>query len=183
MTILSGELTRDVEVQLIGRLTCMAGPELRRTGWYGGLWVHYVDLPDEGDFVIESSNGNQAIGYILGESERYVRYSDEGSTQNYTSYQYRLTDQGPNTAVVITGGGTALFRHFETIALNGGARTGGNIAYTLNEILYISENGYLCNDSIGELNAVGIAVPIPAGLVSYLPRDSDPRLGALINFP
>jgi len=185
MTILSNAVSRDVEAQLIGmRFTCMAGPALRITGWYGGIWVHFVDLPDEGDFVVEISNGNQAVGYVLAESERYGRYYEEGSPENYTSYQRKLTNQGPNTVDVITGGGTALFRYFETVALSGGSRSGGPITYHLNETLYISENGLLCNDSAAQLAMVGIATPIPVGLTSHLPQERDQwRLGALINYP
>lgn len=185
MTILSNTVQRDVEMQLVGSaLTCMAGPELRRAGWEGGIWVHFVDLPGEGDFVVERSNGNQAIGFALAESERYTRYFEQGSPQNYTSYQVRLRSQGPNTIDIVFTGGSGFFRHYETVALAGGTRTGGAITYTLNETLYVSENGLFCNDSAVQLGLAGIPNPIPVGLVAALPMErNEYRLGVLINYP
>jgi hypothetical protein len=181
MTILSGELQRDVEMLRAFRFTFMAGPLLRATGWVGGQWIYFVAEPTEGTYVVEASTGNPAIGYICAESEDYSkRYYEEGSPNNYSSYQKRSQSEGPNTLDVNLSGGMAIFRHYETIALAGGARTGAPITYALNELLYVSENGLLCNDSSAELILAGIAIPLQAGRVSATPSArNNNRLGAL----
>jgi hypothetical protein len=70
---------------------------------------------------------------------------------------------------MINGGTRAFFRVYETVALAGGTRTGGAIAYNLNDDLKVSENGLLCNDADGQLALVGIASPIVVGIVSAVP--------------
>jgi hypothetical protein len=185
VTILSNTLQRDVEALLVGmKFTFMAGPLLRASGWVGGVWVQFVDAPEEGNFVVEVSDGNHAIGFILAESEHYARYYEAGSPDNYTSYQKRLQGEGPNTVDVILGGGIALFRRFETIALNAGTRNGGPLLYTLNDWVKVSENGLYTSDPDIELNAVGIANPISVGIVAALPTALNGfRLGVMTNYP
>lgn len=63
-----------------------------------------------------------------------------------------------------------MFKYYETEALNaGGARVAGPITYLLNEPLYVSENGLLCNDSIANLQAAGITDPHTVGTCSAIP--------------
>ena len=82
---------------------------------------------------------------------------------------------------MISGGTRAYFRVYETVAINiaTGLRDGGagNLTYSLNDALRVSENGLLCNDSDAALAAAGIAAPVQVGIVSSVPaEDNDQRL-------
>lgn len=169
MSTITGHVDADVELMYSAlRLPVTAGPILRSTKWRGGQFVFYVNSP-EGDFVVEASDGNAVAGFLLFPSENYTPLSP-GSNNNWTSYQPATGMGGQNVVTIITDGTRAFFKVFETVALNGGVRNGGAITYSLNEPLYVSENGLLCNDSTVELGLAGIADPIQVGIVSATPR-------------
>jgi len=182
MSQITRELTDDVVIQLKGE-TCpvQVGPILRQTGWRGGQWVEFIEpgtIVD--DYLVEVSDGNRVAGFLVFPSENY----DEnwGATQNYTGEQYRLeqsAQSGSSTVTMCLDGGRYLFLVFETVALTAlGVRAGGPITYTLNEILKISENGLLCNDSDANLNAAGVLTVRIAGNCCMTPQDrNNQRLG------
>jgi hypothetical protein len=169
----------DVELMFPGdRFPVVAGPNLRSTGWRGGLFVQYVT--GTSDFTVEVSDGNRAAGFILFPSEFYSSLQPGsfsvgadplvGSSANFLSYQPATHVGGQNVVTLVEGGTRAYFKAFETTALVGaGTRTGGAITYTLNEELKISENGLLCNDSDANLLAAGITSPQVVGIVSAVP--------------
>jgi hypothetical protein len=173
MSLMAQEVFLDVEMQKKGDVyQVMPGPILQRTGWRGGQWVHYVTPSNlANDFEVEASNGNMGTGFILFSSEEYSQ--EWGAYENWSSRQPRLTPgvaSGSSMITIVSGGGRYLLRVYETIALVGaGTRTGGPITYTLNDILRVSENGLLCNDSVANLNAAGIANPIQAGVCCMIP--------------
>ena len=171
----------DVELMFPGdRFPVIAGTALRSTGWRGGLFVRYVTAGD--DFTVEVSDGNEACGFILFQSEDYritpPNGVGPGSPQNFLSQQFLNPTGGNNVVTMVNGGTRAFFRVFETVALNGaGARAGGPIIYTLNEPLKVSENGLLCNDSDVNLAAAGVTTPQVVGIVSAVPSaENDGRL-------
>jgi hypothetical protein len=170
----------DVEVLFRGdSVQVTVGPELRLTGWRGGLWVQYVTGPQ--DFTVEVSDGNATCGFILFQSENYELIppwgTGPGSPDNYTGQQPRATF-APGVVTALSGGCRAYFKMFETVALNAGTRSGGPITYNLNDRLYVSENGYLCNDDPTELALVGITEPQAVGIVSAVPASRNGnRLG------
>lgn len=176
MANVTGQLDRDVEYQFPGdRFPVSAGPELRASGWRGGIWVRYVSSP-EGDNVVELSDGNQVAGFLIQQSETFTSggplsyYGNAGSPADWTNMQYRSTSTGANTVTMMNGGTRVLFRVYETEALTGGGtRTGGAITWTLNEPVKISENGLCCNDSDGNLAAAGVTTPVVVGIVSGVP--------------
>lgn len=188
MATVTGNTDQDVELQYPGlRLPVTAGPDLRASTWRGGTWVMYVPST-EGDFVVETSDGNQAAGFLLNPSERYfpivgtygINY---GSNANWTSGQPALGVGGQNVVTMIADNTRAFFRVFETVALNAGTRSGGPITYGLNDVLYVSENGLLCNDSTVQLGLAGITTPVPVGIVSAVPATRNKnRLGVDIHF-
>lgn len=141
--------------------------------------MYYVTANE--DFVVERSDGNLACGFLLFPSENYA-YTPPygvgpGSDQNWTSYQPATGVGGQNVMTVIADG-RAFFRVFETVALAGGVRAGGPITYALNDTLYVSENGLLCNDSTVELALAGVVTPVKVGIVSAVPSiRNDNRLG------
>lgn len=155
------------------RMTATAGPILRNTGWRGGWWVRYVPPTGVDEFVVERSDGNAATGFLLFPSENYADPS--GASNNYTAEQLRDAQgaiSGASTVTILAGGGRQLFRIFETVALTGGGtRTGGAIVYQHNDILRVSENGLLCNDSVANLQAAGIANPLTVGTCCMVPAD------------
>ena len=170
----------DVDLMFPGdRFPVTAGPDLRITGWRGGLFVKYV--AGNSDFIVEASDGNSTAGFLLFQSEYYSKLQPGsfgsngdplvGSPENWISHQFKPRG-GNNTITLINGGTRAYFKAFETIALNGaGARAGGDITYQLNESLKVSERGYLCNDSNANLNAAGVVTPIVVGIVSAVPSE------------
>jgi len=177
------ERTDDVILAHHGdRMIATAGPVLRQTGWRGGIWVYYVPPTGPDLFVVERSNGNTATAFLLFPSEEYG-VPTLGATENYTSRQFRgpeaMVPSGISTITIIAGGGRQLFRVFETVSLTAmGTRTGGPANYQLNEGLYVSENGLLCNDSIINLQAAGIANPIHVGVCCLVPIPrGNPYLG------
>jgi len=189
MSSLTGRTDLDVELMYPGlRLPVTAGPLLRRSKWRGGLWVSYVTSSD-GDFVVEQSDGNAVAGFLLFPSEQYppivggVYGPDYGSNADWTSYQPATSIGGQNVVTMISDNTRAYFKMFETIALSGGTRSGAAITYGLNENLYVSENGKLCNDSTGALALAGIADPVLGGIVSAVPsiRNAN-RLGVDVHF-
>lgn len=173
MATITGETNLDVELMYKAlRLPVSVGPILRSTGWRGGQWVTYINS-DEGDFVVEASDGTSAAGFLLFPSEDYRLTppygSFDGSALNWTSTQPMQGVGGQNVITMISGNSRFFCKVFETEALDGGARTGGSITYMLNQSLKISENGLLCNDSNAQLALVGIASPIAIGGVAAIP--------------
>jgi hypothetical protein len=178
----------DVELMHLGdRLPVLAGPSLIASGWRGGQFVMYVTANWE--FTVEKSNGTIAPGFLLMQSENYAltppNGNGPGSPENFISHQF-LSGQGggsSNVVTLITGNSRALFKVYETIALNGaGVRAGGPITYSLNDTLAVSENGLLCNDSDANLNAAGIPAPQIVGIVSAVPAAiNNNRLGVDLN--
>jgi hypothetical protein len=178
---ITGASSLDVEMLYNGnRYTVIVGPELRATKWRGGQFVQYVSSP-EGDFVVEKSGGNVSCGFLLFPSENYAltQYGFvPGSVNNWGSFQPATGQGGQNAMVVIQGNSRCLFRIFETVSLDGGTRTGAPITYALNDTVYISENGLLCNDSAVALAAAGVTSPVAVGKVCLPPSSSnDNRLG------
>jgi len=172
----------DVEMMFPGdRFPVVVGPDLILSGWRGGLFVAYVTGPQ--DFTVEVSDGNSVGGFLLFQSENYTANQPGsfgvspdpvvGSSGNWLSKQPRQGVGGQNVVTMVTGGTRAFFKVFETVALAGGARTGGPIIYGLNDNLKISENGLLCNDSDVQLALVGIAVPVVVGIASAVPSSQN----------
>jgi hypothetical protein len=166
----------DVELFFPGdRFPVVAGATLRSTGWRGGLWVMYAT--GDSDFTVEVSDGNSAAGFLLFASEDYSiirpNGTGPGSPENWVSHQFLSGVGGQNVATMVNGGTRAFFKVYETVALSGGARTGGAITYTLGESLKVSENGLLCNDSDGELSTAGVTTPIVVGIVSAIPSSGN----------
>jgi hypothetical protein len=170
----------DVELMFPGdRFPVVAGPDLLTTGWPGGLFVRYIT--GNQDFTVEVSDGNEAAGFLLFQSENYSRLqpgSDGvspnavvGSPENFLSHQFLEGNGGQNVATLIEGGTRAFFKRYETTALAAGTRSGGPITYVLNEPIKVSENGLLCNDSDVALAAAGVTTPQVVGIVSAVPSD------------
>ena len=187
MSTVTGTTDLDVELQYPSlRLPVTVGPLLRASLWRGGTFVTYV-TSTEGDFVVEKSDGNTACGFLLFPSENYA-YSPPygtgpGSDQNWTSFQPATGVGGQNVMTIIADNTRAFFRVFETVALAGGVRAGGPITYALNDTLYVSENGLLCNDSTVELALAGVVTPVEVGIVSAVPSArNDNRLGVDVRF-
>lgn len=165
---------RDIDVDVRNRsayLPVTAGPILRAEKWKGGTFVMYATSTTGEEFTVERSDGNNVAGFLLNPSEGFLYYApgpDFGSVANFTNYQPALGVGGQNVVTMVVDGVRAHFRYFEQLALAGGVR---NVAatYALNDSLYVSENGYLCNDSEAELMAAGILTPNFVGIVSAIP--------------
>lgn len=172
--------TDDIDVLKNGdRTPCTAGPQMRRTGWKGGTWVHYVPNDDNvSEFTVEKSNGEYVAGFILYGSENYAD-ARQSTYRNFTSYQNTGALASASGAAVLTlvnGGARILFKEFETVALVNGVRNGGPITYNLNEPLKVSENGLLCNDSDANLLAAIGVDPTVVGICCKVPG-TDGKLG------
>lgn len=178
------------EIQIIlggDTIPARVGPQLMASGWVPGVWVQAASQLDTDVFVIEKSDGNSALGFLTNGSENYG-YRAVSTYYNYTSYQKimpeMLAASGAATVSVVFGGPIALFNNIETRNLTGGGvRVGGAITWALNEPIYISENGLLCNDSEANLIAAGISSPINVGYVVASPSESTSwRLCAAIKY-
>lgn len=169
----SGVDSGDVELHFPGdRFPVTVGPILRNTGWRGGQFVRYISSTE--DYVVEKSNGSDVAGFLLFQSENYTPMTPGGlgigSPENFTGKQFRSPIGGNNVATMISGGTRAYFKLYETTALTGaGTRSGGTIVYSLNQPLYISENGLLCNDSVANLLAAGVTA-VQVGICSAVPN-------------
>ena len=183
----------DVELfSFDSRYQVLPGSGLLVSGWRGGQFVMYVTGTQ--DFTVEKSDGNAACGILMLASERYTPLIPGsfgsngadvvGSPENYLSHQYLSGRGGQNVATMICGGPQGYYKVFETVSLNGfGVRAGARITYTLNEPLWVSENGLFCNDSAANLAAAGVASPIFVGLVSAVPnRANSFRLGVDLKY-
>ena len=169
----------DVELQFPGdRFPIIAGPTLLSTGWRGGLWVAYAAGAE--DFTVEVSDGMDqlvggtgAAGFLLFQAEDYALAppygNGPGSPENWISRQFLSGRGGQNVATMISGGTRAYCRVFETVG-RFAPIIGVPIAYTLNEPLYVSENGLLCNQAgmagtppilAGGLIQVGVVAAVP----------------------
>ena len=173
--------TDDIDVLKNGDKTpCTAGPVMRRTGWTGGTWVHYVPNDDNvSEFTVEKSNGVYVAGFVLYGSENYAD-ARQSTYRNFTSYQNTGALASASGAAVLTlvnGGARILFKNFETTALAvNGQRNAGPITYNLNDPLKISENGLLCNDPDANLNAALGVDPTVVGICCKVPG-TDGKLG------
>jgi hypothetical protein len=170
----------DVQLMFPGdRFPVIVGPNLRASGWRGGLFVAYATGTD--DFTVEVSDGISQLlggtggcGFLLFQSEDYQLTpptgAGPGSPQNFTSTQFLNPVGGNNVVTLINGGTRAFFSVFETVG-RFAPIVGVPLTYTLNEPLYISENGLPCNQAgmagtppllAGGLIEVGIVSAIPA---------------------
>jgi len=168
----------DVQVLHYGsKWSVVVGPKLRASGWRGGTFVMYAPLTGTILFEVEKSDGNYVSGFLIHPSEFSAPNETWGATNNYTGNPVR-TEQGfVSGAGVVTmacDNGRFGFRVYETQAIGLGAvRDGGPIVYALNQDLYVSENGLLCNDSPAKLAQVGIITPQLLGVVSAVPSSSN----------
>ncbi len=127
--------------------------------------------------MVRPSDGNAVVGMMVEPSEDYGPGATWASTINFTSRQLKATSNGwppgaPNTTAIITGNFTCKLRVFETVALTGGGtRTGGPITYNTMDRLYVSENGYVCNDDPTNLVAAGITSVTFIGYVINPPSE------------
>ena len=171
----------DLELYFPGdRFPVVVGPNLRDSGWRGGLWVMFVT--GDQDFTVEVSDGTAAAGFLLFSSE-YADPSTVGGPSDFISYQPATNVGGQNVMTMVNGGTRAFWKLYETQRLVAGARTGADITYSLHDDLKISENGLLTNDSDGDLATVGIASPVVVGIVSAVPSTrNNNRLGADIKY-
>jgi hypothetical protein len=188
MSIQSQQQTDDVIIRAKGgTYTACVGPILRLTGWHGGIWVKYVDpVNNVDDFVVERTDGNGTCGFLAFPSEDY-QHPAYGATQNYSSYELRTTQgaaSGASTVAIWISDGQFLFKYYETIALSpAGVRDAGPAIYTLNENLFISENGLLCNDPTANLQAAGVLNPCNVGICCAVPANRNNfRLGLNLNW-
>lgn len=188
MATVTGRTDLDVELMYPGlRLPVTAGPVLRASRWRGGLWVQYIQST-EGDFVVEVSDGIGVSGFLLFPSENYTGLlgpygAAYGSNANWTSQQPTTGVGGQNVVTMISDNTRAFFKMFETVALVGGARTGGAITYSVMDAIFVSENGLLCNDSTADLILAGVTDPVQVGIVSAAPATRNGnRLGVDIKF-
>lgn len=176
----------DVEVLHYGsRYVVTAGPILRQTKWFGGVFVQYVDPAGPiNDFLVERSEGLAACGFLLNPSENYADPRSGAAYRNYTSIQPANPQattfaSGGSTETLMTGGGQFLFRHYETVALTPlGVRAGGPAVYNLNDVLKVSENGLLCNDPDAFLLlATGGTAVRTVGICCAIPEYTSGRVG------
>lgn len=173
--------TDDIDVLKNGDKTpCTAGPIMRRNGWKGGTWVHYVENENSAaEFTVEKSDGRYVAGFVLYGSENYAN-ARQSTYRNFTSYQNTGALASASGAAVLTlvnGGARILFKEFETTALAvNGVRNGGPITYNLNDPLKVSENGLLCNDPDANLNAALGVDPTVVGICCKVPG-TDGKLG------
>lgn len=176
------QIPDDVQVMHYGsKWNVVVGPNLRVSGWRGGQFVMYSTLTGTIPFEVEKSDGNYVSGFLISPSEYAAPNEAWGATNNYTGMQKR-TEQGfasgAGVVAMACDNGRFGFKIYETQAIGGGAaRDGGPITYALNQNLYVSENGLLCNDTPVKLLQVGITTPQLLGVVSAVPTiDNDSRV-------
>ena len=172
--------TDDIDVLKNGdRTPCTAGPIMRSTGWKGGTWVYYVPNVDNvSEFTVEKSDGQYVAGFVMYGSENYAD-ARQSTYRNFTSYQNTGALASASGAAVLTlvnGGARILFKEFEKFSIDGQGNRTVDANYQLNQPLKVSENGLLCNDPDGSLNAVGIANPTTVGICCKVPG-TDGKLG------
>ncbi len=172
--------TDDIDVLKNGdRTPCTAGPNMRRTGWKGGTWVHYVDNENTAaEFTVEKSNGQYVAGFVMYGSENYAD-ARQSTYRNFTSYQNTGALASASGAAVLTlvnGGARVLFKDFEQFSLDGQGNRTVAANYQLNQPLKVSENGLLCNDADADLNGIGIVAPTTVGICCKVPG-TDGKLG------
>jgi hypothetical protein len=135
-----------------------AGPVMMESGWVGGLWMKINTCTSRRDGssliwkqTVEKATGDNAVGFVL-------RGSAEGTDQ-YSSF-----NPGKTGNITLCQQGIFLFKYYETGV------------YTLNCILYVSNNGLLkpTQDTVTS-RGVGFCVALPA--------DNENYLGASIVFP
>lgn len=164
-----------------------AGPALRASKWRGGTFVKFSDNqdPSVAERTVEVSDGVIAVGFLVNPSENYANHR-QSNPYNYTSFQPGNVFSSPSGTSVVTmamiGGSMYTFRVYETEALGpGGTRDGGPISYSMNDTVYVSENGIICNDDPTYIMAAtGGSSVVEVGFVHKVPTSDDPRLGVLI---
>ena len=133
---------QDMDVQVFFKgdtINVIVDNTLARNKWRGGLFVnisgHQFNTTSPYP-VVTKSNGVNPIGFLVRSSEEVAL-----SEYNYTSLQPSVT----RVVLVYYGNCQVLLKQFETVAFNTGMglRDGGagNVAYTHNQLLSVSENG------------------------------------------
>lgn len=155
----------------------------RGDGWRGGLWVVYSgntfgDGPtlSKNVRVVSASDGTAGVGFLMRGSEFHPVNQQPGSFDarvseyNHSSYQPKKT-----RVVTMCFDGSYIFKMFERYEYPN-RDSGTEIAYSLNESLYISERGYLTTEA--DALAAGIVTPVFAGTCWMVPsEDNHYRLG------
>jgi hypothetical protein len=146
------------------RMPVSVGPDLMRTGWYGGQWVRFI-----GNLTVEKATASQVAGLLINGYKledfdgKPYHYIDMDGKKVFVPYQYE------NNAV------TAQLK--ATMATDDGL-------YDFNENAYVTTDPYSYNQKL-YLNANGILTSVDSGfayigVVAGLPTDNNGWLRVIL---
>jgi len=135
------------------RLPVIVGPELLKTGWYGGQWVRFV-----GDLLVEKATASEVAGVLL---YGYKLEDYDGKPYNYLDYdgkkvfipqEYENSHiKGSHKATMATDDGLYDFNK----------NVYEDLVYSYNEKLYLNNEGIITNVDSG-FPYIGIVAGLPS---------------------
>lgn len=140
------------------------GPELYKSGWYGGQIVRFV-----GNMTVEKALPHESVGMLIHgykledfDGKQYDFKDMDGLASPRRPYRYENnpTDSSFHISTMISDDGI--------IDLNSNAYDNSRV-YTYNQKLYVNSNGIITNENIGgNADVVGIVATIPADINGWI---------------
>jgi hypothetical protein len=140
------------------------GPELLKTGWYGGQVVRFVD-----NMTVEKGLPNEVVGMLV---HGYKLEDYDGKQYNFTDMDGLAISRRPykyeNNPIDSSSRITSMISDDGIIDLNSNAFDRTKI-YTYNQKLYVNNNGIITNENIGgNADCVGVVATIPTDLNGWM---------------
>lgn len=138
------------------------GPELLKTGWYGGQIVRFT-----GNMIVEKALHNEVVGIMVNGFKledtdgKPYSYSDmDGLASPHSPYRYENNPVfGSHKATMLSDDGM--------FDLNPNAFDNTQV-YTYNQKLYSNDQGVITNIDLGGADCIGIVAGIPAELNGWM---------------
>jgi len=142
------------------RMPITVGPNLMRTGWYGGQWVKFV-----GNLVVEKASITEVAGFLINGYKledidgKPFKYTDMDGLKKFVPFQYENKSiLAQERAVISTDDG--LYDFNKNVYDN-------SVVYNYNQKLYVNADGILTNINLGS-PLVGIVAGLPSDNNSWL---------------
>ncbi|MDD5650070.1 MAG: hypothetical protein PHF86_06605 [Candidatus Nanoarchaeia archaeon] len=140
------------------------GPNLLRTGWYGGQIVRFVDK-----MTVEKALPNETVGLLI---NGYKLEDYDGKQYDFKDMDGLATARRPykyeNSPVDSSNHSASMISDDVLLDFNRNAYDTTRI-YTYNQKLYVNSNGILTNENIGgNADVIGIVGAIPGDLNGWL---------------
>jgi len=143
-------------------ISVIPGPELLRTGWYGGQIVRFVD-----DMTVEKALPTAVVGVLV---HGYRLQDYDGKQYSFTDMDGLATARAPylyENNPIDGSHKTTMLSDDGMFDINRNAYDTTQV-YAYNQKLYANNNGIITNVGAGGADVIGIVATLPANLNGWM---------------